>query len=209
MSLLGRGRSRRLGGWNDDGGRWTRDRLRGDESWRRLGRLDWSRGLRAGYHGVGHRRRRPGRNGRRRSHGGPGSGRGGLTGRRNGTRRNGRLLGSLRNGLQHIPGLGNVRQVDLRLEFVGRRRGRARAPAAAGRLLGKVFFDALGFIYFDGTGVRFLLGYADLGKNVEDRLALDLKFSGQIIDSNLMLHSALFPPSLCPVRLPVHSILTV
>jgi hypothetical protein len=92
-----------------------------------------------------------------------------------------------------------VRQVDLRLEFIGRCRGRARATAAAGRLLGKIFLNALGFIFFDGTGVRFLLGDADLGKNVEDRFAFDLKFSSQIIDSNLMLHSALFPPSLCPV----------
>jgi hypothetical protein len=118
------------------------------------------------------------------------------------------LRGPLSNGFQHIPGLGNVRQVNLRLEFVGRRRGCARATAAAGRLLGKILLNALGFIYFDGTGVRFLLGDADLDKNVEDRLALDLKFSGQIIDTNLMLHSALFPP-LCPVWLRVHSILTV
>jgi hypothetical protein len=42
--------------------------------------------------------------------------------------------------------------------------------------------------------VRFLFGYADLDEDIEDRLAFDLKFSRQIVDSNLMLHSAPFPP---------------
>jgi hypothetical protein len=71
-----------------------------------------------------------------------------------------------------------------------------------------ILFDALSLIHFDGTGVRLLFRYADLEKNVEDFLALDLEFSGQIVDANLVLHSALFPP-LCRVRLSLHSILTV
>jgi hypothetical protein len=45
--------------------------------------------------------------------------------------------------------------------------------------------------------VRFLLGDADLEKNVEDLSALDLKFSRQIVDSNLVLHYAPLPP-FCP-----------
>jgi hypothetical protein len=75
-------------------------------------------------------------------------------------------------------------------------------------MLGKVSLDPLRFVFLDGTGVGFLFFYADLGKCVEDFLALDLEFSSQIVDSNLVLHSALFPP-LCPVRLRLHSILTV
>jgi hypothetical protein len=99
-----------------------------------------------------------------------------------------------------------VRQVDLRLEFVGRH-GSARATAAARFMLGKILLYPLGFIFFDGTGVGLLLGHSDLDKNVENRLALDLELSGQIVNSNLM-HSALFPP-LFPVCLRAHSILTV
>jgi hypothetical protein len=66
-----------------------------------------------------------------------------------------------------------MRQVDFRLELVYRRRT-PRAAAGAGLMLGKVLLYALGFIFFDGTGVRLLLGYADLGKNVENRFTLDL-----------------------------------
>ncbi len=56
--------------------------------------------------------------------------------------------------------------------------------------------------------MRFLFCYTDLDQNIEDRLTLDLKFSRQIIDSNLLLHAALLPPC-CAVRLRLHSILTV
>ena len=61
-------------------------------------------------------------------------------------------------------------------------------------MLRKILLYALRFVHFDGTGVRFLLGDADLDQNVENRLALYLEFSCQIIDSNLVLHSAPFPP---------------
>ncbi len=117
---------------------------------------------------------------------------------------------TLRNRLQHIARLGDVRQVDLGLKFVARR-SRARATASTRRLLtssGEVLLHALGFIFLDGAGVRLLFRHADHGKNVEDRPALDLKFSRQIVNSNLVLHSALLPP-LCPAWLRLHSILTV
>jgi hypothetical protein len=35
-------------------------------------------------------------------------------------------------------------------------------------MLGKILFDALGFVDFDRAGVRFLLGDTDLDQNVED-----------------------------------------
>jgi len=119
-----------------------------------------------------------------------------MAGRRDLTRRRGRLGGPLRDGLQDIAGLGDVRKIDLRLELVRRRRN-ARAAARAGLMLLIILFDALSLVHFNGTGVRLLLGYTDLEKNIEDFLALDLELSGQIVDSNLVLHSAPFPP-LCP-----------
>jgi len=70
-------------------------------------------------------------------------------------------------------------------------------------MLGKVLFYALGFVDFDRAGVRFFLGDTDLDQNVENRLALYLEFPCQVIDSNLMLHYAPFPP-LCPVWLRLH-----
>ena len=202
MGLRRRGRGRRLR-WNHNGGWRTCHRLRGDESWRRFSRLRRNCRLGAGHGGIRNRRGSR-RNSRGGSNGRPSWAGRGLTRGHNRTPRCGRLGGLLGDGLQHIPRLGNVRQVNLGLELIGRCWG-ARTAAAARLMLGKILFNALGFIFFDGTGVRFLLGYADLKKNVENRLALDLELSRQIIDSNLMLHSALFPP-LCPVWLRVHSI---
>ena len=157
--------------------------------------------------GADGRRCRFRRNSRRRCNGRPRHAGCSMRGRHSCTRRSGRLSGALRDRLQHIAGFGNVRQIDLRLELF-RRRGRARAARRAGLILGKVSFNALGFVFFDRTGVRFLFRYPDLGKNFEDGLALHLEFSGQIVNSNLVLHSALFPP-LCSVWLRLHSILTV
>jgi hypothetical protein len=57
--------------------------------------------------------------------------------------------------------------------------------------------------------VRFLFGDTDLDQNFEDFLALYLEFSGQVINSNLVLHYAPFPPLCFPPGLRLHSILTV
>jgi hypothetical protein len=200
-----RNRSRRLR-TGDYRRRRTRHRLRRNESRRRL-RLCRGCWLRAGADGRS-RRCRLRRNGGRRRNGRPCHAGRSMGGGRNRTRRRGRLSGALRDRLQHIAWLGDVRQVDLWLELVCSWRGRARAATCAGLMLGKVIFYALGFVFFDRTGVRFLFRYADLGQNFEDGLALHLEFSGQIVNSNLVLHSALFPP-LCPVWLRLHSILTV
>jgi hypothetical protein len=62
----------------------------------------------------------------------------------------------------------------------------------------KVLLNALCLVFFDGAGVRLLFSDADLGKNFEDLSALHLEFSRQIIDSNLVLHCAPFPPYLPP-----------
>jgi len=177
-----RGRPRR----NDDRRRRTRHRLRGNETWRGPGlgggrgrrARSWSRGL--------------GRNGRRRRN------RGARRRRRDRTRRCSRLSHALRDRLQHIARLGDVREIDLRLELVAPGRWTRGTGGCALALL-EIFLHALGFVFFDRAGVRFLFGDADLGENFEDLSALDLEFSRQIVNSNLVLHYAPFPPWLFPV----------
>jgi hypothetical protein len=118
------------------------------------------------------------------------------------------LCRPLRDRLQHITGPGDVRKIDLWLEFVGRHISGARRAACAGLVLRKVLLYSLRFVLFNRAGVGFLFDYADLRQNIEDFLAFHLKFSSQIVDSNLVQHSALFPP-LFPVWLHRHSTLTV
>ena len=56
---------------------------------------------------------------------------------------------------------------------------------------------ALRLIGFDGTGMRLLLGDANLWQRVENFLALDFQFPGQIVNSNLHppLISSVVPPT--------------
>ncbi len=190
---------------DNDGGRWARHRLRRNETRRRLGRLRRSHRRCTCNRGDGFRNGRRGTDSRRRSDGLPWSG-GSGQGRRSAWSCSRRLGGPLRDRLQHIAGLGDVRQVKLGLEFV-RCCARRGASSTGFGVLRKVLLDLLRFIHFDGTGVRLLFGYADLDESVEDHLALYLEFPCQVINSNL-LHSALSPPY-CPVRLSLHSILTV
>ena len=63
-----------------------------------------------------------------------------------------------------------------------------------------------GFVLFQGTGMRFLLGDADFGQYIENGFALDFQLSGQIVDSNLT-HSPLSSSNSVPLSL--HCNLTV
>jgi len=100
-------------------------------------------------------------------------------------RRSGRLL--LVNKLQHIAGLGDVRQVDLGLDFVG---FGARCASRLGRSLscggslevGAHFFCLM---IFNGTGVSLLLRHTDQSQHIENGFAFDFELSCQIVDSNL------------------------
>jgi hypothetical protein len=94
--------------------------------------------------------------------------------RHNRPRRCGRLLGAFRDCLQHVTGLGDVRQVNLGLEAFRSAGGDTRHVPGARLVLLEVLLYAFRFVLFNGTGVRFLFGYTDLGKNVEDLSALDL-----------------------------------
>jgi len=92
------------------------------------------------------------------------------------------------DGTHHIAGLGNVRQIDLGPDFIA-----IGARGASGTACGLRFARSrtkmsphlLRFVLLDGTGVRLFLGDPDFQQDVKDRLALDLQFSGQIVNSNL------------------------
>jgi hypothetical protein len=114
----------------------------------------------------------------------------------------------LPDGVQNIAGAGNAGKVDLGLDFVAfraagtRRLGRARRLTGGGTEV-RPHFD--GFVIFDGTGMGLLLGDSDFQQHVENRLALDFQFSGQIVDSNL----AHRPRFLRTIPLSLHINLTV
>jgi hypothetical protein len=100
------------------------------------------------------------------------------------------------NQLEHIARLGDVRQIDLGLDFVRfapgpRLRWRLRLSGGA-----EMSPHLLRFVLFDRTGVRFLLGHSDFDQDVKNRLALDFQFPGQIVDSNLTHPPFLAPPPL-------------
>jgi len=105
---------------------------------------------------------------------------------------------------QHIPRLGDVGQVNLGLDFLIRPRTCGTAGRACwSRVLSvEVLAHLLRFLHGDGTGVSLLFRDPDLRQNIQDSLALDFQFSGQIIDSNLrrVYHppfvSSVFPLSL-------------
>jgi hypothetical protein len=95
-----------------------------------------------------------------------------------------RLLGDDR--LQNVSGLGDVRQVNLRLNCFGL--GARRARGLGGRAFAgatQLDADSLRLILFQRTGVCLLLGHPNFGQYVENGFTLDFQLSGQIVDSNL------------------------
>jgi hypothetical protein len=88
--------------------------------------------------------------------------------------------------LQNIPGFGDVRQVNLRLDSFGL--GARRARGLGGRAFAgatQLDADSLRLILFQRTGVCLLLGHPNFGQYVENGFTLDFQLSGQIVDSNL------------------------
>jgi hypothetical protein len=116
------------------------------------------------------------------------------------TRRRGRsCLLFLLKSLQNVTWLGDVREVNFGPDFVwpGTRGTRGDPlPVIAGVEVLAHFFR---FFDGDGTGMRFLFGDANLRQNIEDRLALDFQFPGQIVDSNLR---GVYHPSFFFLRVP-------
>jgi len=101
----------------------------------------------------------------------------------------------LRDGSEHIPRPGDVRQIDLGLDFffaVRRARGFGRRRLLFGRAA-HVSAHLLRFMLFKRTGMRLFLGHADEWQHVENSLALDFQFSCEIVDSNLAHPTFLVP----------------
>jgi len=102
---------------------------------------------------------------------------------------------SLLDRFQHVAGLGNVGEIELRLDLLSARPASTRVLCRRSfPVSGKVLPHLLRFVRFDGTGVGLLFGDANGGKEIEDFLALDFQLPGQIVDSNLRLH----PPFVSP-----------
>jgi hypothetical protein len=93
-----------------------------------------------------------------------------------------------------------VRKIDLGLNSVGFRPA-GTSGFSAGTLSGgpEVLANLFGFMFFQGTGMRFLLGDPDIGQYIENGFALDFQLSGQIVDSNLT-HSPLSSSNSSPVK---------
>jgi hypothetical protein len=104
----------------------------------------------------------------------------------------------LRDQLQNIARLGDVRQVNLRLDFFRlspETRTARRRTRLGGRAEVRPHFFRL--VVLERTGVRLLLGDSNFGENIKDGLALDFQFPGQVVDSNLT-----HLPFLCPAPAP-------
>jgi hypothetical protein len=88
----------------------------------------------------------------------------------------------LQDRLHHISRFGNVRQVNLRLNFFSPVRTRALfAPA----VLRKKLLYPHGLVSFDRTGMRLLFRDSYFRQHVKNRFTLDFQLSCQIVDSNL------------------------
>jgi hypothetical protein len=83
------------------------------------------------------------------------------------------LLLLLENSFGDVADAMNLRPVDLRLGFGFVPHTAARTAAA----LQNMRADTLGFVHFDGTGVRFLFGHANCGQSFQDFPALHLQLT--------------------------------
>ena len=92
------------------------------------------------------------------------------------------------DGVQNIAGTRNLGKIDLGLDLVafgasGTRRLCRSHRLTCVRMEMRTHLD--GFVIFNGTGMGLLLGDSDFLQYVENRLAFDFQFSGQIVNSNL------------------------
>jgi hypothetical protein len=89
----------------------------------------------------------------------------------------------------HIAGLGNLGEIDLRLELARRRSFPGGGAGSRREMLAHPF----SFILLKRARVSLFLRDSHFIEHIEDRLAFYLKLSGQIIDSNF--HPPVFPPN--------------
>jgi len=94
------------------------------------------------------------------------------------------------NGLHHVAGLGDTREIDLGLETLrGARRGAALAASPRGAL--KLRANLFRLEIFQRTGVGLAAGQAEFRQYIKNLLALDFHLACEIVDSNLT-HPPLF-----------------
>jgi len=101
----------------------------------------------------------------------------------------------LRDGPENISRPGDVRQIDLGLDFFFAAR-RARESGRWGMPFGRaadVGAHLFRFMLLQRTGMRLLLSHSDERQHVENGLAFDFQFSGEIVDSNLAHPAFLLP----------------
>ena len=95
----------------------------------------------------------------------------------------------LRDRTQNIARAGDMREIDLGFYFVRSMSGGcARRPCGSRSSIGagaKMLANEFGFVFFQRTRVRLLLGNTHRGQHVKNLFALDFQLTGQIIDSNL------------------------
>jgi hypothetical protein len=107
-------------------------------------------------------------------------------GRHRPRRRRGCRLSPLRNRLQHISRPGDVRQVNLGLDFVFAAQsagGSRRRRRFSGRTEVHPYFFC--FEVFQRTGMGLFLGHPDCLQDIENSLAFNFQLPGEIVDSNL------------------------
>jgi len=107
--------------------------------------------------------------------------------RRHGPRRRRNPLFLLRDRSQHISWPGDLRQIDLGLDFffaAHRARG-LRSRRRRFRRTADVDPHFIRFVILDGTGMGLLLRHPDGSKRIENGFAFNFQFPGEIVDSNL------------------------
>ncbi len=166
------------------------------------GRKSWPRARRRNYKFRRSRRRRSRRSGRLRRGNGRDwrsgrNGRLGLDARRGRwwSVRYRRSLLLADDGPESVTGLGNIREVDLSLDFIAVGARRPGRPTGTLRRAGnaETGTDFVRFMVFERTGMALLLGDSDFGKHIENGLTFDFQLSCQIVDSNLA-HPPFRPP---------------
>ena len=88
-----------------------------------------------------------------------------------------------------------MRQVNLGLDFFFAAQRSRGLPSVRMSIRGAadVRSHFLRFMVLDRTGVRLLFGHSNKRERVENGLALNFQFSGEIVDSNLTHPAFLFP----------------
>jgi hypothetical protein len=111
-------------------------------------------------------------------------------------RRPRRRFFALRYGFKYVSRPGDMRQIDLGLDFIFAT-ARSRCGLGGRRLsFGCVEMHPhlLRFMLFQRTGMRLFFGHSDLQQHVENGLTFDFQFPGKIVDSNLTHPAFLLSP---------------